>query len=129
MSLLLKYKYKYKIARIAQGKSIVHINIKSLKNIKVRLPSLEEQKINYLVSYLLSDKKIEKPQNTITSLENQKKGLLQQVFNQKLRFKDKNGNNYPNWEREKITDIASNLHVVFSNYYDKILCRKRYSFN
>ncbi len=105
MSLLLKYKYKYKIARIAQGKSIVHINIKSLKNIKVNLPSLEEQ--NKLSSFLfIVNKKIENLENTITSLENQKKGLLQQVFNQKLRFKDKNGNNYPNWEKKKITDIA-----------------------
>ena len=57
MSLLLKYKYKYKIARIAEG-TIVHINIKSLKNIKVNLPSLEEQ-INYLVSYFIVNKKIE----------------------------------------------------------------------
>ena len=74
MSLLLKYKYKYKIARIAQGKSIVHINIKSLKNIKVNLPSLEEQ--NKLSSFLfIVNKKIENLENTITSLENREKRI------------------------------------------------------
>ena len=72
ISLLLKYKYKYKIAQIAQGKSVVHINIKNLKNIKVNLPPLEEQ--NKLSNFLfVINKKIENLENTITSLENQKK--------------------------------------------------------
>lgn len=106
ISLLLKYKYKYKIAQIAQGKSVVHINIKNLKNIKVNLPPLEEQ--NKLSNFLfVINKKIENLENTITSLENQKKGLLQQIFSQKLRFKDKNGNNYPNWEKKKLEDISN----------------------
>ena len=100
------YKYKYKIAQIAQGKSVVHINIKNLKNIKVNLPPLEEQ--NKLSNFLfVINKKIENLENTITSLENQKKGLLQQIFSQKLRFKDKNGNNYPNWEKKKLEDISN----------------------
>ena len=104
ISLLLKYKYKYKIAQIAQGKSVVHINIKNLKNIKVNLPPLEEQ--NKLSNFLfVINKKIENLENTITSLENQKKGLLQQIFSQKLRFKDKNGNNYPNWKKKKLGDL------------------------
>lgn len=53
------------------------------------------------------DKKIENLTNTITSLENQKKGLLQQIFSQKLRFKDENGNNYPNWEKKKLGKLLS----------------------
>lgn len=32
--------------------------------------------------------------------------MLQQIFSQKLRFKDKNGNNYPNWEKKKLGDIS-----------------------
>ena len=33
--------------------------------------------------------------------------MLQQIFSQKLRFKDKNGNNYPNWEKKKLEDISN----------------------
>lgn len=73
--------------------------------IKKYLPQSKEQ--NKIANFLATvDKKIINLENTITSLENQKKGLLQQIFSQKLRFKDKNGNNYPNWEKKKLEDIA-----------------------
>ena len=76
------------------------------KNILLNIPILHEQeKIANFFSTI--DKKIKNLANTITSLENQKKGLLQQIFSQKLRFKDKNGNNYPNWEKKKLGDIAT----------------------
>ena len=76
------------------------------KNILLNIPILHEQeKIANFFSTI--DKKIKNLANTITSLENQKKGLLQQIFSQKLRFKDKNGNNYPNWEKKKLEDIGS----------------------
>ena len=74
--------------------------------IKKYLPQSKEQ--NKIANFLTTvDKKITNLENIITSLENQKKGLLQQIFSQKLRFKDKNGNNYPNWEKKKLEDIGS----------------------
>ena len=74
------------------------------KNILLNIPILHEQeKIANFFSTI--DKKIKNLANTITSLENQKKGLLQQIFSQKLRFKDKNSNNYPNWKKKKLGDL------------------------
>lgn len=74
------------------------------KNILLNIPILHEQeKIANFFSTI--DKKIKNLANTITSLENQKKGLLQQIFSQKLHFKDKNGNNYPNWKKKKLGDL------------------------
>lgn len=77
--------------------------------IKYYMPSLQEQEkiANFLATV---DEKIINLENTITSLENQKKGLLQQIFSQKLRFKDKNSNNYPNWEKKKLGDILKICH-------------------
>lgn len=81
------------------------LNKKLFLSIPVNIPLLKEQeKISKFLTTV--DKKITNLKNTITSLENQKKGLLQQIFSQKLRFKDKNGNNYPNWEKKKLEDIA-----------------------
>lgn len=86
--------------------------------VKIYFPKLEEQ--NKIAKFLTTvDKKITNLENTITSLENQKKGLLQQIFSQKLRFKDKNGNNYPNWEKKKIGLICS-ISTGKSNTQDKI---------
>lgn len=82
------------------------LNKKLFLSIPVNIPLLKEQEkiANFLTTV---DKKITNLENIITSLENQKKGLLQQIFSQKLRFKDKNGNNYPNWEKKKLEDIGS----------------------
>ena len=109
---------KYKFARLVEGGNVSNLYYSYLENISINLPCLEEQKkiANFLSTV---DKKITNLENTITSLENQKKGLLQQIFSQKLRFKDENGNNYPNWEKKKIGLICS-ISTGKSNTQDKI---------
>lgn len=82
------------------------LNKKLFLSIPVNIPLLKEQ--GKIAKFLTTvDKKITNLENIITSLENQKEGLLQQIFSQKLRFKDKNGNNYPNWEKKKLEDISN----------------------
>lgn len=99
--------FKKMVSLIKSGGTVPHIFQRDIINFTFPIPkTLEEQeKIANFLSIV--DKKVENLKNTITSLENQKKGLLQQIFSQKLRFKDKNGNNYPNWEKKKLGDIAT----------------------
>ena len=98
-------KIQNKILTLAGSSTIPDLNHKDFYSIKSRFPKLKEQeKIAKFINTV--DKKIENIENTISSLENQKKGLLQQIFSQKLRFKDKNGNNYPDWEKKKLGDIT-----------------------
>lgn len=105
LTYLLKIKMEKQIQQ-TQGTSIKGITTNDIKNINCTLPNIKEQE--KIATFLTTvDKKITNLENTITSLENQKKGLLQQIFSQKLRFKDKNGNNYPNWEKKKLGDIGS----------------------
>lgn len=99
-----KYTDWVKVESIRSGQP--GINAEQYKSYSIKCPTLAEQ--NKIANFLSTvDKKITNLENTITSLENQKKGLLQQIFSQKLRFKDKNGNNYPNWEKKKLGDIGS----------------------
>ena len=94
------------ISSTARMDGLLNISFDNYFSIKFKIPQLKEQeKIANLLTTV--DKKITNLENTITSLENQKKGLLQQIFSQKLRFKDKNGNNYPNWEKKKLEDISN----------------------
>ena len=91
--------------KLAAGSTVNNLNKDLVSSVIINIPQLKEQeKIAKFITTV--DKKIENLKNTITSLENQKKGLLQQIFSQKLRFKDKNGNNYPNWEKKKLGDIS-----------------------
>ena len=87
-----------------ESTGVPSLSASTIEHINRFIPTYAEQeKIASFFSTI--DKKIENLTNTITSLENQKKGLLQQIFSQKLRFKDKNGNNYPNWKKKKLGDL------------------------
>ena len=72
-----------------ESTGVPSLSASTIEHINRFIPTYAEQeKIASFFSTI--DKKIENLENTITSLENQKKGLLQQIFSQKLRFKDKN---------------------------------------
>ncbi|MFI9578926.1 restriction endonuclease subunit S [Staphylococcus capitis] len=63
----------------------------------------EQEKIGNFFSKL--DRQIELEEQKLEKLEEQKKGYMQQIFSQQLRFKDENGNEYPEWEEKKLGDI------------------------
>ena len=40
-------------------------------------------------------------------LEDYKKGVMQQIFTQAIRFKDEDGSDFPDWDEKKLGDIAT----------------------
>lgn len=60
----------------------------------------EQQKIGEFFSKL--DRQIELEEQKLELLQQQKEGYMQKIFSQELRFKDENGNDYPEWENSKI---------------------------
>ncbi|MGW7918055.1 restriction endonuclease subunit S [Staphylococcus xylosus] len=80
------------------------INKNEIAKIMISYPKSEEQeKIGEFFSKL--DRQIELEEQKLAKLEEQKKGYMQQIFSQELRFKDENGNDYPNWEEVQLKDI------------------------
>lgn len=75
------------------------------KKIPYYIPEFkEQQKIGDFFSKL--DRQIELEEQKLFLLEEQKKGYMQKIFSQELRFKDENGNDYPEWEIKKLMQIA-----------------------
>ena len=95
---------KRKIASLAQGNSVVHLYNNQLASLYLNLPQEKEQQ--KIASFLSSiDKKIELLQQKKSLLKDYKKGVMQQIFSQELRFKPENGNEYPDWEEKKLGEI------------------------
>ena len=102
-------KYCYKNA---SGSTFLEISKSNLEKFKVNMPSLQEQEriANFLTKV---DKIIEKQDEKVKNLEKYKKGMMQKIFSQEIRFKDENGNEYPEWEIKRVEDIA-NIQVGFT---------------
>ncbi|MCE5100570.1 restriction endonuclease subunit S [Staphylococcus cohnii] len=94
-----------KILESNPGSAITNlIPVKELKLLNFPLPNINEQK--KLGSFFCKlDRQIELEEQKLAKLEEQKKGYMQQIFSQQLRFKDENGNEYPEWEEKTIKDV------------------------
>ncbi|CXQ18944.1 MULTISPECIES: restriction endonuclease subunit S [Staphylococcus] len=87
---------------IRDGKSISY---KEFSTFSINYPSiLEQQKIGDFFSKL--DRQIELEEKKLELLEQQKRGYMQKIFSQDLRFKDENGNDYPKWVTQKIKELG-----------------------
>ncbi|HCJ4445188.1 TPA: restriction endonuclease subunit S, partial [Staphylococcus aureus] len=98
-------KIQNKILSLAGSSTIPDLNHSDFYSISSSYPLLrEQQKIGKFFSKL--DRQIELEEQKLELLQQQKKGYMQKIFSQELRFKDENGNDYPDWEKKKLKEIA-----------------------
>lgn len=91
--------------KYSEASGVPSLSASTIENIKYNIPSLQEQEriANFLTKV---DKIIEKQDEKVKNLEKYKKGIMQKIFSQEIRFKDENGEEYPEWEEKKLGDVC-----------------------
>lgn len=94
-------KFQKELIKHSSGSTFLEISPKNLKKLPIPIPCLEEQqKIASFFSTL--DQKIELNERKIEALEKLKKGVMQQIFNQKISFHCDSGQKFEPWHEAKL---------------------------
>ena len=95
---------------IATGSLIEKLRVHYSQFVKIKkaVPSLpEQQKIADFLSTI--DTVIEKQKATVEAWEERKKGVMQKLFSQDVRFKADDGSEFPDWEEKKVANLFSKI--------------------
>ena len=97
---------KKQILNLKSGSAQLNLSLEQINNFKIKLhPFYEQNKIANYFSNL--DTVINNKQRQLELMEKYKEDLLDKIFNQKIRFKDENGCDYPEWKKAKLGDYIT----------------------
>ena len=93
---------------VAFGSAQPQLTVKEINKNKNSLPAKpEQQKIAAFLTAV--DSKIEQLSKKQELLGEYKKGLMQQIFSQAIRFKADDGSDFPDWEEKKLRNVLSSV--------------------
>jgi type I restriction enzyme, S subunit len=93
-----------KFHRFSQGSTFKEVYKKDILKIIFKIPSItEQQKIACFLSVV--DKKIKLLTKKLELLERYKKGIMQKIFSQEVRFKQDDGTDFSDWKSNELNQI------------------------
>lgn len=96
--------FQKKLFEKATGGTVKGIKGSQLHKMTVKFPTFpEQQKIADFLTQI--DNKINQLSQKKQLLERYKKGVMQQIFSQSIRFTDDDGREFPEWEEKEIGDV------------------------
>lgn len=100
-----EYFHRY-VDRINTSSGIPHISLKQIRDFDIPAPTMDEQR--KIAEFLgLIDEKIRQTRRRKLLLEQYRRSCLKKIFSQEIRFKDKDGNDFPDWEPTTIGQVGS----------------------
>ncbi|MER2169182.1 MAG: restriction endonuclease subunit S [Psychrobacillus psychrodurans] len=97
------------LSKMSEGVAQDNMNLEKLRKLIVKIPSLDEQQ--KISSFLvLLDQHIGQQQKKVELLKLQKKGFMQKIFSQELRFKDENGKLFTKWRKYSLKQVMTEFN-------------------
>ena len=107
----LSNRFKLFLQQLTAGSTIVHLYQKDFEKYAIAYPKLKEQE--KIADFLSSvDKKISITEEKLDLFKDYKKGVMQKIFKQELRFKDSEGNDYPEWEEKEVGELLVESKIL-----------------
>lgn len=95
--------------KIKTGLSMSQLSLAQIRDTNIPGVSLpEQQKIAEFLSTI--DTVIAKQKETVSAWEERKKGVMQKLFSQEVRFKADDGSKFPDWKEQSFSDVFENLN-------------------
>ena len=94
------------ISSTSRSDGLLNVSKENFFNLEISLPeSLEQKKISEFIESVDLWIKTLKFQRKL--IESYKKGILQKIFSEEIKFKDERGKLFPEWEEKKLKEIVS----------------------
>lgn len=104
-SMTKKMHHKFYISSYGVDIEKMFFNIDDWKKKTIYVPCLEEQKKIVMFLHTI-DMVIDKQKAIVALWEKRKKGVMQKLFSQEIRFKANDGSQFPEWEEKKISECT-----------------------
>ena len=96
---------KKQVMSLQTGSALKQLPKGKLALMKFGVPSKPEQE--KIADFLTAvDERIAVGEKKLELLETYKRGVMQKIFSQQIRFKDENGEDYPDWEEKKLGELV-----------------------
>jgi|APLak6261699311_1056244.scaffolds.fasta_scaffold00578_4 type I restriction enzyme S subunit len=96
---------KYRIRSVAVGQTMASLNTEILKNFSLIFPTSKQEQTKIANFLTAVDEKITQLTQKSDLLTQYKKGVMQQIFSQELRFKDDDGRDFPEWDEASLESL------------------------
>ncbi|MDX8190015.1 restriction endonuclease subunit S [Klebsiella pneumoniae] len=98
------------LSKVAFGSAQPQLSVKIINELSIYFPESSEQ--SRIGNFLFAvDKKIALLDKQHKLLRQYKKGMMQNIFTQELRFKDDSGDEFSDWEEVELKKIASKVNT------------------
>lgn len=112
------------IIRISVGSTMPSLNTEILQSLEITYPKeLESEKISEQekIAHFLGavDARLDQLRRKHELLQTYKRGVMQKLFSQQIRFKQDDGSPFPDWQRKDFGDIVSRVSSKYDPRVDE----------